>query len=88
MKQYRLKKWYPSLPKDWKVGMLCTKKDEDDIDYNPDFVGYEHYTILRTQVENNPKLWAKGDVHNFFVSVGFDQVLHYTQLFLTYYWLI
>ena len=32
----------------------------------------------------NSKLWAKGDVHNFFVSVGFDQVLHYTQLFLTY----
>ena len=23
--------------------------------------------------------------HNFFVSVGFDQVLHYIQLFLTYY---
>lgn len=33
----------------------------------------------------NSKLWAKGDVHNFFVSVGFDQVLHYLQLFLTYY---
>lgn len=32
----------------------------------------------------NSKLWAKGDVHNFFVSVGFDQVLHYFQLFLTY----
>tara|TARA_R110000868_G_scaffold1257_4_gene9857 strand:- start:2552 stop:2926 length:375 start_codon:yes stop_codon:yes gene_type:complete len=33
----------------------------------------------------NSKLWAKGDVHNFFVSVGFDQVLHYGQLFLTFY---
>lgn len=32
----------------------------------------------------NSKLWAKGDVHNFFVSIGFDQVLHYVQLFLTY----
>jgi hypothetical protein len=32
----------------------------------------------------NSKLLAKGDVHNFFVSVGFDQVLHYVQLFLTY----
>jgi hypothetical protein len=32
----------------------------------------------------NSRLWAKGDVHNFFVSVGFDQVLHYLQLFLTY----
>ena len=33
----------------------------------------------------NSKLWAKGDVHNFFVSVGFDQVLHYVQLFGTYF---
>ena len=35
----------------------------------------------------NSKLWAKGDIHNFFVSVGFDQVLHYLQLFLTFYFL-
>lgn len=35
----------------------------------------------------NAKLWAKGDVHNFFVSVGFDQILHYVQLFLTLYFL-
>jgi hypothetical protein len=33
----------------------------------------------------NSYLWAKGDIHNFFVSVGFDQVLHYVQLFLTFY---
>ena len=33
----------------------------------------------------NSKLWAKGQTHNFFVSVGFDQILHYIQLFLTYY---
>ena len=33
----------------------------------------------------NTKLWTQGDVHNFFVSVGFDQVLHYGQLFLTFY---
>lgn len=35
----------------------------------------------------NSKLWAKKDVHNFFVSVGFDQVLHYVQLFLTFHFL-
>ena len=35
----------------------------------------------------NSKLWAGGKVHYFFVSVGFDQVLHYGQLFLTYYYL-
>lgn len=32
----------------------------------------------------NSKLWAEGKVHYFFVSVGFDQILHYVQLFLTY----
>lgn len=32
----------------------------------------------------NSKLWAKGDTHNFFVSIGFDQFLHYAQLFITY----
>lgn len=33
----------------------------------------------------NSKLWAKGQTHKFFVSIGFDQILHYVQLFLTYY---
>lgn len=28
--------------------------------------------------------WSKGDTHFGFVTVGFDQVLHYLQLFLTY----
>lgn len=32
----------------------------------------------------NSKLWAKGDTHNFFVSIGFDQFLHHAQLFGTY----
>lgn len=35
----------------------------------------------------NSKLWKQGKIHNFFVSVGFDQVLHYIQLFLTY-WIL
>lgn len=33
----------------------------------------------------NSRLWAEGKIHNFFVSIGFDQILHYVQLFLTYY---
>lgn len=33
----------------------------------------------------NSKLWSNGKVHNFFVSIGFDQVLHYIQLFFTFY---
>jgi uncharacterized membrane protein len=35
----------------------------------------------------NSKLWSAGKVHYFFVSIGFDQVLHYGQLFLTYHYL-
>jgi len=35
----------------------------------------------------NSKLWLEGKTHLFFVSIGFDQILHYVQLFLTYYYL-
>ena len=35
----------------------------------------------------NKRLWMKNDSHAFFVSVGFDQLLHYVQLFLTYWFL-
>ena len=32
----------------------------------------------------NSKLWAEKKVHWFFVSIGFDQFLHYLQLIITY----
>lgn len=35
----------------------------------------------------NSRLWQQGQVHNFFVSIGFDQLLHYAQLFLTYHYI-
>ena len=35
----------------------------------------------------NSKLWRAGKAHEFFISVGFDQLLHYFQLFLTFYFL-
>jgi len=35
----------------------------------------------------NSQLYKEGNTHGFFVSIGFDQILHYIQLFLTYYYL-
>jgi hypothetical protein len=35
----------------------------------------------------NAELWKKNMVHWFFVSIGIDQFLHYTQLLLTFYYL-
>lgn len=36
----------------------------------------------------NSKLWAEGNVHWFFVSIGFDQFLHFLQLFITFYYIL
>lgn len=36
----------------------------------------------------NSKLWSEGKTHSFFVSIGFDQILHYVQLFLTFHFLL
>lgn len=35
----------------------------------------------------NSRLWNNKQVHLFFVSIGFDQLLHYAQLLLTFYFL-
>jgi len=34
------------------------------------------------------KLWQEEKTHDFFVVIGFDQLLHFAQLFLMYYFLI
>lgn len=36
----------------------------------------------------NSKYWRLKDTHSFFISIGFDQLLHYAQLFLIFRFLL
>lgn len=47
-----------------------------------------HFIIDYVTSRINSKLWAKQQIHWFFVSVGFDQFLHVATLVLTYEYLI
>ena len=55
MKRYKLKQWYPSLPKSWTVGDIVSTWR----------IGSEYYhvppdrneTIYKEEVENNPDFW-------------------------------
>ena len=42
-----------------------------------------HFITDYTTSRINTQLWVKGQVHNFFVSIGFDQLVHYFCLFGT-----
>ena len=55
--KYKLKKWYPSLPKDWEVGMEVEKCTTDKRYY----VSNQWYKplIFQTEIENNPEFWEK-----------------------------
>lgn len=45
--------------------------------------GVLHFTTDYITSRITSYLWAKGDVHNFFVVIGFDQLVHYICLFGT-----
>jgi len=47
-----------------------------------------HFAIDYYTSRVNKQLWEAKEVHNFFVSIGFDQVLHYLQIFGTLYLLL
>jgi len=48
--------------------------------------GAIHWVVDYFTSRLNSSLWKQGQIHDFFVSVGFDQFIHATCLFLTYYW--
>lgn len=49
--------------------------------------GLLHWVIDFTTSRISSKLYQKGDIHNFFVVIGFDQFLHMTCLVGTYWYL-
>jgi hypothetical protein len=53
MSSYKLKKWYPSLPEDWKIGDTITKCSAGYYDR----MGSSK--IYSAEVENNPEFWEE-----------------------------
>ena len=49
--------------------------------------GVLHWMTDWCSSRTNSYFWAKGDTHNFFVSVGADQAVHMTTMILTFIWL-
>ncbi len=47
-----------------------------------------HYITDYNTSRLTKKLWEAKEVHWFFVVIGFDQLLHYSVLFASYYWLV
>lgn len=56
--KYKLLKRYPSLPKDWEVGMILGQGDLRPNDYAPCNAAYFGMFIIREHVENNPEFFA------------------------------
>lgn len=50
--------------------------------------GTSHFVTDYFTSKVTKKLYNEGDIHNFFVVVGFDQFLHFIQLILTYNFLL
>jgi len=58
--KYKLKKWYPSLPKDWEVGMeIGAGLLGFEVRYFPYDTKYIGRFIYKNEVENNPEFWEK-----------------------------
>lgn len=54
------------------------------------FIAHTITDYITSRINKRLAVKAKetGNWHNFFLSIGFDQVLHYVQLFSTFYYLL
>jgi hypothetical protein len=60
MKIYKLKKWYPSLPNDWKAGMLVGLGNRcASSSFSPCHGKYTDYYESYKNVINNPEFWEE-----------------------------
>lgn len=60
MKKYKLLKWYPSLPKDWEVGMEVGQRDRESwFSYSSCNIGYTEKRLDAELLKNNPEYWEK-----------------------------
>lgn len=50
--------------------------------------GVAHFAIDYCTSRVSSACWARGQVHDFFVVIGFDQALHMSTLYFTYNWLL
>ncbi len=50
--------------------------------------GVLHFIVDYFTSRLTGRLWGAGKVHWFFVTIGFDQLLHALILIWTYYWLV
>ena len=54
MKNYRLKKWYPSLPKNWVVGDVAIPWEKQKCYYH---IPNKSGIVFKEEVEDNPDFW-------------------------------
>lgn len=54
MKKYKLIKWYPSLPKDWKIGIVATSTKKESVFYE-----INEKIFTNVEIQNNPEFWEE-----------------------------
>lgn len=58
-RSFKLLKWFPTLPKDWEVGMELGIGDNRISDYSPCNLKYKDYYLEKGLVEDNPEFFEE-----------------------------